>query len=155
MNPLTKLSFQVEPLDARQPAVLALTPVLDGIPLTRLVDDFEKAQGFDAAGGYAGLVPAFYNFGALDFHFLANPYEIDASSDWIWEYRYLLGCNCGELSCWPLVANVSKSSHIITWDGFLQPHRPARDYSTFGPFHFRFEQYKAAVHKVAKQFYDV
>jgi len=58
---------------------------------------------------------------------------------------YLLGCTCGEVGCWPLIASVYKKDDTICWDGFVQPHRRERDYSEFGPFAFSRTQYDDAV----------
>jgi len=58
---------------------------------------------------------------------------------------YLLGCTCGEVGCWPLIASVYQKDDTIRWDEFVQPHRRGRDYSEFGPFTFSRAQYENAV----------
>jgi hypothetical protein len=58
---------------------------------------------------------------------------------------YLLGCTCGEVGCWPLIASVYQKDDTIRWDGFVQPYRRERDYSAFGPFTFSLAQYEDAV----------
>jgi hypothetical protein len=153
MQNTSELSFLVEPLSAALPEALAVTPVLDGVPLTKLIDDFETNRGFDAAGGYAGLVPGHYRFGPLNCHFLADSDEFDLAADWEIPDVYLLGCTCGEVGCWPLTSTITKSANTVTWSDFGQPHRPNRLYTAFGPFHFEFTQYEAAVNALAKQFY--
>jgi len=57
---------------------------------------------------------------------------------------YLLGCQCGEVGCWPLEARISFNERSVVWDNFRQPYRPARDYSQFGPFVFEIEQHARA-----------
>ena len=61
----------------------------------------------------------------------------------------LLGCDCGEVGCWPLESQVLIENDLVTWRGFAQPFRPQRDYGTFGPFIFRKSQYDGAVHEAA------
>jgi hypothetical protein len=57
---------------------------------------------------------------------------------------YLLGCQCGEVGCWPLTTRVTVNNNRVLWDSFRQPHRE-RDYSRFGPFVFDLDQYRNAV----------
>ena len=67
------------------------------------------------------------------------------------EYLYrneiisVLGCNCGEVGCWRLRCRSDADGQRITWHDFLQPHRPDRDYSGFGPFRFDSTQYMSAI----------
>src|SRR5690606_38340498 len=35
----------------------------------------------------------------------------------------LLGCECGEVGCWPLNAQVFHDGGLVTWRGFAQPFR--------------------------------
>ena len=136
-------SFLVGPLDDRHPGVLAVTPAVDGTPLTKLVAEFEKSQGFDPANGYAGIVPTWFNYGSLDRYLLGQ-----SDGDGYWSKLggvYLLGCECGEVGCWPLMCKISTSSEDVTWERFRQPHRAVRDYSDFGPFVFDLAQYRNAL----------
>jgi hypothetical protein len=78
------------------------TPVVDGRPLTELVTEFESRQGHSPAGDYAGLVPDHFRFGNLARYFLGQ-------EDGQWPkpgYARLLGCDCGEVGCWPLEARI-------------------------------------------------
>jgi len=154
MNVLTVISFLVEPFDGGQRAAFSVTPLFDGVPLIRLVEDFERTHQFDKIGGHAGIVPRNYRFGPLNCHFLPELFGEDLYGDWKITGRYLLGCNCGEVGCWPLTASISETDVVVTWDTFYQPHLPSRDYSAFGPFHFDFDQYREAVNEVAEQFYE-
>jgi hypothetical protein len=58
---------------------------------------------------------------------------------------YLLGCQCGEVGCWPLLARIRAEDESVVWDSFEQPNRKDRNYSGFGPFVFDAEQYREAV----------
>ncbi|WP_326770630.1 hypothetical protein OG978_43610 (plasmid) [Streptomyces sp. NBC_01591] len=57
----------------------------------------------------------------------------------------VLGCECGEWGCWPLMADITVTPDHVTWNSFEQPHRTTRDYSGFGPFQFDRRQYDDAV----------
>lgn len=46
------------------------------------------------------------------------------------------GLRLSRTGCWPLYASVAPNRDIVRWSAFKQPHRPGRDYSTFGPFEF-------------------
>jgi len=120
-----------------------IIPAIDGVPLTELISTFEHEQGFHPANGYGALIPENYAYGPLDRYFMG---EVDGDSHWsslggVW----LLGCDCGEVGCWPLQCSVRSDGQIVTWDNFKQPHRPGRNYSQFGPFIFAQHQYKTAV----------
>ena len=60
----------------------------------------------------------------------------------------LLGCECGEVGCWPLNAQVFHDGGLVTWRGFAQPFRPNRDHGKFGPIVFLHAHYKRAVRAV-------
>jgi hypothetical protein len=130
-------------------SICRVVPAIDGIALTQLISTFEREHGFQPENGYGGLVPQHYNYGPLDRYFMG---DFDAGSHWknlggVW----LLGCECGEVGCWPLQCRLRSDGPMITWDSFRQPHRPERDYSQFGPFIFAQDQYKAAVANLCKE----
>jgi hypothetical protein len=141
------LSFAIQPLD-EQDETLSIVPVLNGIPLTRMIVDFERSHGFEPAGDYGGLVPTWFNYGPLDVYFLgeANRENFERAG------YYLLGCSCGEVGCWPLTARISKTPSQVIWEHFSQPFRQERDYSSFGPFGFDLDQYTRAVAELASKF---
>ena len=105
-------------------------PFVDGEALTDLVTAYEAERGFDVVGGYA---PAPLDLGHA---------SVDPAPGHV---LVLLGCECGEVGCWPLEARVQRDGRRVVWDRFRQPHRPARDYSGFGPFIFPADAYAAAV----------
>jgi hypothetical protein len=117
-----------------------LVPLVDGVSLVDLVSEFEHAAGDQPAGGYAGLVLDHGNFGDLGNYLHGkpdSPYRRDAVA--------LLGCNCGDVGCWPLQAQIHADASSVTWTTFTQPHRPDRNYTPFGPFTFRRPQYDKAI----------
>ena len=133
------LSFKIQPFEGS----LSVTPVVDEIPLPELVAAFERERQFEPAGGYGGLVPEWFNYGDLDRYFLG---DFEEGSYFARLKRvYLLGCYCGEVGCWPLLARITAGAQSVVWDYFDQAHRRNRDYSAFGPFVFDEEQYRQAV----------
>jgi hypothetical protein len=116
--------------------------------LTTLAERFEGGHGLtDPAGGYGGLIPEFFRYGPLDRYFLGKS-EIFASKP---GRIFVLGCECGEVGCWPLTCLVNIADSEIVWQSFEQPHRPTRDYSSFGPFVFALEQYEQALRSLPEQ----
>jgi hypothetical protein len=116
--------------------------VIDGEPLTDLVEAFEVEAGMERTGGkYGGLIPAFFRVFPLDAHFHGH--------STMQPKTVLLACGCGEWGCWPLMASITVNAESVTWDAFEQPHRPGRDYSGFGSFRFARRQYDAAVDVLA------
>jgi hypothetical protein len=134
------LSFVVEPLNPPTQMALVATPAIDGRVLSDLVEEFETRQGFDPAGGYGGLVFDFFPYGPLGKYFHGQSDDSESGRG-----IYVLGCACGEVGCWPLKCRVTADDKIVTWHTISQPHRPARDYSAFGPFLFEAAQYANAV----------
>jgi hypothetical protein len=136
-----KLSFDVSKLDS---GATIITPFIDGVALTQLAEQFEKTHEMtDPAGGYGGLIPENFRCGPLDQYFLGKTERayITKKSGRI----YVLGCECGEVGCWPLTCSVNIEDGQVVWSGFEQEFRPARDYSSFGPFVFDLQQYKEAL----------
>ncbi len=65
----------------------------------------------------------------------------------------LMGCGCGTVECWPLVARVTGDDERVVWDAFGQPFR-RWDYSTFGPFEFDRADYDKSVDALGRRFKD-
>lgn len=123
-----------------------LLPHVDDVSLVDLISGYEYAAGFDVPGTYAGLVLDRFNFGDLTTYLLGQP----DSTYWTKGGAIaLLGCDCGEVGCWPLQAQVLVDDDRVTWRGFSQPFRPQRDYGSFGPLTFRRNQYERAVRDAA------
>lgn len=120
----------------------SLVPEVNGTSLVTLIGSYESAHGYDPAGGYGGLVPEHFNFGDLSRNYLGSEASQWPKSGEAW----LLGCDCGEVGCWPLAARITVDGTTVTWSTFQQPHRPDWDYSAFGPFTFDRQQYEKAVH---------
>ena len=101
-----------------------MTPVIDGVPLSDLVADFEAVFDVPERGGYAGIV-----VGASGDPLADTLLSAGAAVP-------VLGCGCGETECWPLEADIRFDDWSVTWDGFSQPFRPRWSYDGFGPFVF-------------------
>lgn len=140
---LSLLSFHIGKW--REPGgVIVITPHIDGRALPDIVEEFERSRGLtDPAGGYGGLIPSFFSFGALDQYFLGRSGFVDLDDRA--GRLFVLGCECGEVGCWPLQCAVRVTDGTVSWFDFAQPHRPGRDYSAFGPFVFERQQYEDAL----------
>ncbi|MGI5289764.1 hypothetical protein ACQEVF_41385 [Nonomuraea polychroma] len=99
--------------------VLVIVPRIDGAPLTELIDRFEITAGMQPAGdAYGGLIPQFFRFGPMLDHFLGW------STNAMGPKTPVLGCECGEWGCWPLMARITATVDLVIWDSFEQPHPP-------------------------------
>ncbi|WP_202619282.1 hypothetical protein [Ornithinimicrobium cavernae] len=134
---MNELSFVVADMEGS----VELVPVVDGVSLAQLVGDYESAHGMTPSGSYAGLIPAHFNFGDLTTYYLGQNQRQWPGTGRMW----LLGCDCGEVGCWPLEVTTTIAGGRVTWTDFRQPHRPDWDYAAFGPFTFEESQYRAAV----------
>ncbi|MFL6055443.1 MAG: hypothetical protein ACJ72W_21455 [Actinoallomurus sp.] len=143
---IRKVRFDVRPWGDGPGPARELLPYIDNVSLVDLVSGFEHAAGYDVPGTYAGIVLDYFNFGDLTAYLTGQP----DSAYWAKSGVIgLLGCDCGEVGCWPLEARVLIDDNPVTWRGFVQPHRPKRDYGSFGPFTFRRSQYEHAVREAA------
>lgn len=115
--------------------------MIDGHSLIDLVAAFEMQRGYRPSGGYAGIVPAHFNFGDL-----TRYYQAAADRQWPSpDYAWVLGCDCGEVGCWPLTTRITVTDDQVIWSDFSQGHREDWDYRGFGPFVFERQQYTSAV----------
>lgn len=119
----------------------ALTPEVDGTSLIMLVGSYEATRGYDPAGEYGGLVPEHFDFGNVSRYYLGTEANQWPKLGEAW----LLGCQCGEVGCWPLAVRITVDSSNVIWSNFAQPHRPSWDYGAFGPFKFDRRQYAKAI----------
>lgn len=126
---------------------LEITPFVDGISLIDLVADFEASRGYESAGGYAGIIPAHFRFGDLRDYYFGRERRQWPESGRLW----LLGCDCGEVGCWPLEVGVAFTDDIVVWSDFRQPHREKRSYDSFGPFQFDRRSYDDQIANVLGQ----
>ncbi|EYR63380.1 hypothetical protein N866_01090 [Actinotalea ferrariae CF5-4] len=131
------IGFRVDRDDGRT----EVEPVVGGTPLRDLVAAFEREEGHEPAGGYAGLVLEHFDFGDLAAYLVGRDPRQWPRPGRLW----LLACDCGEVGCWPLEASVTADADDVTWSDFRQPHRPERRYDGFGPFTFSRGEYAAAV----------
>jgi len=138
---ISTVSFHVEKFKNGIDPPWVVTPAIDGQPLTELIEAYEKARQYEPAGSYGGLIPQYFKYGPLDRYFMGEVQAKDRWANGIW----LLGCDCGEVGCWPLECRVRRDGEMITWEAFSQPYRQDRDYSEFGPFVFHVDQYRNTV----------
>lgn len=128
--------------DEFESGVIAFMPCIDGEPFGDIVERYERLRGYtDPAGGYGGLVPAFYRYGPATAYFLG----IDTVHGDYKAPTYFLGCQCGEVGCWPIEGNITVEDSEVVWGEFTNPYRPERDYTRLGPFRFERTAYLKAV----------
>jgi hypothetical protein len=121
----------------------------DLVELVRAVENpFAYKEGAASiAGAYAGLRPG-KDTCPPSRHFLGEPsagrYRYDAKTQ-------VLGCECGEVGCWPLLCRIEAGATRVTWSQFEQPHRTGKgahapwSYDELGPFEFDRRQYEQAL----------
>jgi hypothetical protein len=146
MNSLATLSFSIQLFEGAR----SVTPCVNGESLIEVISAFEHERGFNPAGGYGPLIPEWFNCGPLDRYFLAD-FKPDSNFSTL-QGIYLLGCDCGEVGCWPLVASIETSRETVKWSRFRQPFRREWIYTDFGPFVFELETYKQTVAALRDEF---
>jgi hypothetical protein len=141
-----RLSFQLALLSG---GATAITPCIDGTTLSDLASAYEIARGYDdPAGGYGGLVPDYMRYGPMDDYFLGRGTSPCRQEDGT---QYMLGCQCGEVGCWPLIGQIVELPGAYEWRNFYNPCRTARDYRGLGPFRFGASAYVQAVSQMTKE----
>lgn len=134
-----QVAFEVDVEAASGPEVRVKVNRRD---LVELIGEFERSQGFDPAGGYGGLIPSLYRFGPMSQHFLGG---VDRSK------VPVLGCECGEWGCWPLMVRISVNDGKVRWSEFGQGQRVAWDYGPFGTLVFEQASYEDALRELEDQ----
>ena len=127
---MRKIRFEVRSCGTGPDPGRELLPFIDNASMVDLVCGYELAAGYDVPGAYAGTILERFNYGDLASYLTGTP---DSA---YWTSRgviAVLGCDCGEMGCWPLEAHVLLDEELVTWRGFTQPFRRQRDYGTFGP----------------------
>jgi hypothetical protein len=126
---------------------------VDGGPLAQMIAaieaPFAQAEGHpDLAGGYTGLA-GWACPKNLERHFLGDDSShLHCGPQ---DKTVLMGCECGQARCWPLMATITVDDHIVRWSGFEQPHR--RGAWSYGDFELVFEraQYQATLRDAQRQ----
>jgi hypothetical protein len=143
MQSLKDIAFLVDD----DKGISRITPIVDGVSLIELVSTFENNNHYDCAGTYGPIIPSFFKFGDLNLYYIGQETKQWPGAGKLW----LLGCDCGEVGCWPLEATVKVGEQTITWSDFRQPYREKRSYDGFGPFVFDRENYQRAVREAVMQ----
>lgn len=129
---MNTIAFEIRPRDGFVPEVRVLIDGKDLIEALKLHEaPFALAEGHPGiAGGYSGLMPE-------EWKTLPEAYSDGRVA--------VMGCECGEVSCWAIrVAIVTEVDRVI-WRDFQQPQRPSWTYQGLGPFAFDRTQYESAV----------
>lgn len=153
---MNEIRFTIEPAPVDVPDARMVSILIDGEQLEALVERHElpiaTAEGKPSlAGTYIGL--DVNTVAPPSRHFLGAP---------SWEiYRYgerlqVLGCECGDPGCWPLVCRIQLRNDQIEWSDFCQAQRsghnslPEWSYADFGPFVFNREAYERALQEITR-----
>jgi hypothetical protein len=108
---------------------------------------FAQQEGTpNIAGGYEGLRPEEIFLPSR--RLLGEP-ESGTSGEKV----AVLGCECGEIGCWPFLVSVTVRNEVVIWSDFEQPHRSGRAsrqpwiYDRLRPFLFDRARYLAELEK--------
>jgi len=155
---MDRIRFEVVPSSAEidpPPAVVEI--FVNGRRLAELVREHELP--FAAREGHPELAGSYDGLPAADVlppsrHFLGNDAGFHGG---VGDRVMLLGCACGEPSCWPLLARIRVDGGRVTWSEFTQPLRPAEQphgwrYGGFGPFVFDRAQHDAEIRRFLQTF---
>jgi hypothetical protein len=143
-----EVSFELVPAGEDFPDGLQQIRIeVNGVELPELVREAELPsaradQEEEMAGNYIGLVAGYVRVD-LAGQFLGGqgtPMFEESNGK-----TALLGCGCGEVGCSPLMAKITVTDDVVTWDEFEQPTRSDWRYDGFGPFRFERAQYERAL----------
>jgi hypothetical protein len=110
---MNRLSFRLGQVGTE----VSLLACVDDHPLCDLVAAFEQASGYnDPAGGYGGLFVSRWRVQER-----VRNAAVLTLSDRIFpgtgpEISAVLGCECGEWGCWPLMARIGLAGQMVRWD---------------------------------------
>ncbi|RUT46595.1 hypothetical protein EJP82_12155 [Paenibacillus anaericanus] len=120
--------------------------------LIEFIKRFEMQFQPNIAGGYEGLNINFIT--DICEHFSGELNEND-----LFNYggkTQILGCNCGEPGCWPLVVKITVKDQHIIWSDFEQPHRSEEseggfwNYSQVAPLEFNRKVYEEQLKSIER-----
>lgn len=121
--------------------------LIDGVDLRLLAEKAELASA--AAEGNASLAGSYAGLRA-DGHVLPpSQHFLGRVESGLYEYGrrvQVLGCECGEPGCWPLVCRVEADKDWVVWSDFERPYRRgAWKHDGLGPFMFARAQFEEAL----------
>lgn len=126
--------------------VVEVVPYVDGRSLVALVGAVESAHGYTPAGGYGGVVPAYFRYGPAEHQWYGLGHGPSGGRAWV------LACDCHEAGCWPFEVTVRADERTVRWEDPTQPYRPEWDYSSLGTLTFDRARYDEAVARVTHLF---
>jgi hypothetical protein len=135
-----EITFAPKPVT--RPQWYELQILIDGVDLCALV-----SSDASTPSGYAGLHFIFSDLPELSRHLLGEP---DPYLSYLGKTQ-VLGCECGEPGCMPLVCCIQVDASTVQWSDFVYPifgangRRGIRRYGGLGPFTFQRSQYKEAL----------
>jgi hypothetical protein len=119
--------------------------LINGSDLRTLVGELEVTSA--AATGSAGPAGAYHYLSG--YHFPSGVFEGRPDDPGLLREGQvtLMGCDCGEVGCWPFLASISVQDGAVRWTGFRQPFRPAWTYDALGTLRFDADEY---FHEIAR-----
>lgn len=145
------INFKVEHSDEHNIQILNI--FVNNENLVDLIKEFEMQHDPSIAGRYEGL--SIYSIYNLKEHFTGRLNEND-----VFNYQgktQIIGCNCGEPGCWPLLVKIIEEDEKIIWSEFEQPYRAKEsaggywNYSNFKSFEFIKNQYEEQLQIVCEK----
>jgi hypothetical protein len=151
---MNTIQFKVEKSQELEHHVLNI--YLNNVNLIEFIKQYEVQFEPKIAGGYEGLNTNYLD--NLYEHLYGNLDEND-----LFNYNgktQVLGCNCGESGCWPLLVKITVNDETIVWSDFEQPHRSEDsaggywDYSNLKQLEFDKKDYEEQLTIVCMQLKD-
>ncbi len=151
--------------DAKKSKCRGVAVVINGVPLLDLVREVERPICNEelqqrVANGEpeeeVRLPPAAYMYaaravlargGGVYFGKIDEMFALD-KGDPSWGKTCVLGCDCGDPGCWPLLARIERSDHEVIWSDFSQFHRDWK--YQLGPFRFSRSEYEAEIERFSR-----
>ncbi|MFL0373757.1 hypothetical protein [Paenibacillus amylolyticus] len=151
---MSLIHFKIEPSQEEEHKVLNI--YIDNENIIELIKKYEMQFEPQIAGGYEG--PSINFLKNINEHLFGELNEND-----LFNYdgkTQILGCNCGEPECWPLLVKIKVNDEIVVWSEFKQPHRNEDsgeywDYSNLKPLEFNRKQYEEQVSDISKKLKEV
>lgn len=149
------IHFTIEYSEEQDAQILSI--YINGENLNELMRRYEIQFEPSIAGGYEGLNIEYLK--NIEEHFFGKLNEND-----IYNYdgkTLVLGCNCGEPGCWPLIVRITEEDEVIIWSEFEQPFRDEEsaggywDYTNFKSLEFNKQLYEEQLKAICKKFREV
>jgi hypothetical protein len=127
--------------------------LVNGRDLRSVVCELEATTA--ATSGSAGPAGAYQYLSGYRFPtglFEGRPQDADLLRE---DRVALMGCDCGDVGCWPFLASITQETDVVQWSEFRQPFRPGWTYDGLGSPRFDAEDYFREVAHAQTRFREV